>query len=102
MANGEPHRLQFAGDLDLATCPVYADKVRKAFADGARSLVLDLSQVSFIDSSGLRVIGDAVSQSRQLGGTVTVHRPPPVILRTLRIAGLDSLVQVTGVAQDPV
>ena len=101
MTEHEAQRLQLSGELDLATCPAFAEQVARAFDSGARHLVLDLSQVSFMDSSGLRVIGDAVSRSREVGGTVTVDRPTAVVLRTMQVVGLDTLVELTGAPHDP-
>ncbi|MGW7044904.1 STAS domain-containing protein [Streptomyces avermitilis] len=48
--------LQVAGEMDLMTSPVMRQRVHDAVADGHRSLVLDLSEVLFCDSSGVGVL----------------------------------------------
>lgn len=48
--------LQVAGEMDLMTSPVMRQRVHDAVADGQRSLVLDLSEVLFCDSSGVGVL----------------------------------------------
>ncbi|MET8407477.1 STAS domain-containing protein [Streptomyces sp. NPDC005195] len=48
--------LRVSGEMDLATSPVLRQRVRDAVAEGRRSLVLDLSEVLFCDSSGVGVL----------------------------------------------
>lgn len=48
--------LRVSGELDLVTSPVLRQRVHDAVADGRRSLVLDLSEVLFCDSSGVGVL----------------------------------------------
>ncbi|MEV5979038.1 STAS domain-containing protein [Streptomyces sp. NPDC052114] len=45
-----------AGEMDLLTSPVVRQRVHDAVADGRRSIVLDLSEVLFCDSSGVGVL----------------------------------------------
>ena len=53
---GEWAVLRVSGELDLVTSPVLRQRVHDAVADGRRSLVLDLSEVLFCDSSGVGVL----------------------------------------------
>lgn len=48
--------LQVSGEMDLVTSPVLRQRVHDAVADGRHSLVLDLSDVLFCDSSGVGVL----------------------------------------------
>ncbi|MFD1273070.1 STAS domain-containing protein [Streptomyces kaempferi] len=48
--------LRVSGEMDLATSPVLRQRVHDAVAEGRRSLVLDLSEVLFCDSSGVGVL----------------------------------------------
>jgi anti-sigma B factor antagonist len=53
---GEWAVLRVSGEMDLVTSPVLRQRVHDAVADGRRSLVLDLSEVLFCDSSGVGVL----------------------------------------------
>ncbi|WP_406729778.1 STAS domain-containing protein [Streptomyces sp. GD-15H] len=53
---GEWAVLRVSGELDLLTSPVLRQRVHDAVADGRHSLVLDLSEVWFCDSSGVGVL----------------------------------------------
>ncbi|GAA5007260.1 STAS domain-containing protein [Streptomyces siamensis] len=53
---GEWAVLRVSGELDLLTSPVLRQRVHDAVAEGRRSLVVDLSEVFFCDSSGVGVL----------------------------------------------
>ncbi|WP_028802801.1 STAS domain-containing protein [Streptomyces sp. 142MFCol3.1] len=53
---GEWAVLRVSGELDLVTSPVLRQRVHDEVAEGRRSLVLDLSEVFFCDSSGVGVL----------------------------------------------
>nr|WP_028797062.1 STAS domain-containing protein [Streptomyces sp. SID5476] len=53
---GEWVVLHVSGEMDLVTSPLLRQRVHEAVADGRRSLVLDLSDVVFCDSSGVGVL----------------------------------------------
>ncbi len=54
--HGEWAVLQVSGELDLVTSPVLRQRVHDVVAEGRHSLVLDLSEVLFCDSSGVGVL----------------------------------------------
>lgn len=58
-----------AGELDIATSPQLGQMLWSAMA-GARLVVLDLSELQFLDSSGVHVIAAAASAARALGRRV--------------------------------
>ncbi|MFE9443155.1 STAS domain-containing protein [Streptomyces sp. NPDC006602] len=53
---GEWAVLRVSGELDLVTSPVLRQRVHDVIAEGGHSLVLDLSEVFFCDSSGVGVL----------------------------------------------
>ncbi|MEU6391824.1 STAS domain-containing protein [Streptomyces sp. NPDC046939] len=53
---GEWAVVRVSGEMDLVTSPALRQRVHDAVADGRRSLVLDLSDVLFCDSSGVSVL----------------------------------------------
>ena len=55
-------------------------------------VVIDLSQLAFMDSSGLGAIHAARRLAIKDGGTLVVCRPQPNVLRVLQLTGLDSWI----------
>ena len=84
---------RLAGELDLSS----ADQVRRA-VDGAMArhgvsdLVLDLSEVSFLDSSGVGVILGRYRRTRESGGRMVLVAPPERLRPVLELAGILQLV----------
>ena len=84
---------RLAGELDLYSVP----RFRQALADlpsGVRVLI-DLSDVSFVDSAGLGALVGSVRRARDLGGDAAVACARPSLTRLLRTIGLDRLVIIS-------
>ena len=90
----QPLVISLAGSLDALS----ADHPLKAIAarlQGERQqVVLDLGQVDFLSSSGIRVLVEILKQSRGKGGDARLAAAHPGIQRTLEISGLARLVKI--------
>jgi anti-sigma B factor antagonist len=85
-------RIEVSGDLDLATAPRFGEAVAAACEHGARLIRLDLSGVTFLDSSGLRAILDASNGIEMAGGHLVCTGLSGAARRVLELTGvLDSL-----------
>ncbi|MFC5723857.1 STAS domain-containing protein [Streptomyces gamaensis] len=67
--------LRVSGEMDLVTSPVVRQRVHDAVADGRRSLVLDLADVRFCDSSGVGVLIAARRLMRSCQGRLRLILP---------------------------
>ena len=61
-----------------------------------RSLALDLSAVSFMDSSGIAVVLRAWKHMGRLGGSMTLENVPTQAGKVLKAAGVDKIVPFTA------
>lgn len=92
---GETHSLvRVGGEVDLATAPDLAAALDEALAAG-RPIVLDLTDVAFIDTSGVRVMLDARRHVTENGMELTVVAPPDSPAR--RILDLTELSEALSV-----
>jgi anti-sigma B factor antagonist len=80
--------LEVTGELDLAAAPWLRDQLDALYVGGASSIVVDLSEATFLDSTALGVLVTALHRSRELGGQVHLVVSEPQILRVLTITGL--------------
>jgi len=80
--------LHLDGELDPHTAPLLKQQVDELAADGSLDIVLDLSQLAFIDSSGLRVVISAHREMADRGGQLTLQSPSDTAQRLLEITGL--------------
>lgn len=87
-----------SGDLDLYTSPTLRTNVHEV--DGGK-VALDLTDVTFIDSSGLGAVVGALKHVRERGGEFAVIAPPEGSLtRLLTLTGLDQIVSPLGRRED--
>jgi len=83
------------GEIDHHTAAsIRSDIDREIFFYRADKVVLDLSGVSFMDSSGLGIILGRYAKIKELGGTLAILDPTPEILKILKLAGADKLVAI--------
>src|ERR1700733_3066071 len=86
--------LAVSGELDLAVAPGLRDQFDGLFATGAASVVVDLSEATFLDSPPLGVLAGALNQCRDRGGELHRGVEEPQILRVLSITGLTDAFRV--------
>jgi anti-anti-sigma factor len=80
-------RLTPAGELDLAAAPQLEAEVEAALAAAAEQLVIDMSHISFIDSTGLRLFLVLQERSTAAGWQLTLTRPSEAVRSILEITG---------------
>jgi len=79
-------RVSATGELDLDTGPILELALEEAEHTAGERVVLDLTQVTFIDSSGLKVLVEAAKRNQDAGNFGIV--PSPGVLRVLDLSGL--------------
>jgi anti-sigma B factor antagonist len=85
--------VQVAGELDLITSPQFRQTLEEA-QRAADVVVLDLRELSFIDSSGVHVILDAARDSRRNGGRLLIVRGPAQVDRVLTLTDVYEQVAI--------
>jgi anti-anti-sigma factor len=97
-AEGTTRVLRLAGELDLATADVLRAKVADLLAQGSgvHRLVLDLGGLEFLDVTGLGALLEARRRVSEIGGTVSLRRPRPMVRRILGLLELEDALQIEG------
>jgi anti-anti-sigma factor len=80
-----------AGELDMATAGPVLDGIRLAIESGSGPLDLDLSQLEFIDASGLRVLVQAYKHAGRRGRPLGLVNVPAKVARVLHLGGIAGL-----------
>lgn len=73
------------GELDLATVPVLSAQIADVRQAGCRHVIFDLSDLTFIDSTGLRFILECYAESRGDGFTMALLPGPPAVQRVFEL-----------------
>ncbi|HET7901845.1 MAG TPA: STAS domain-containing protein [Candidatus Nanopelagicales bacterium] len=82
------------GEVDVYTAPVLDEALSAAIAGGATSVVVDLSGVDFLDSTGLSVLVKALKRVRDADGALDVVVTAERVSKVFRITGLDQVIPV--------
>jgi anti-anti-sigma factor len=89
-------RLKLVGELDLATVPMLEEELKRLRAEKVK-VRLDLSQIDFIDSTGIRLLFRAVKESRDGGMPVQVDPTlTTAVKRALSLVQLDEFLVDDG------
>jgi anti-anti-sigma factor len=90
--DGDVHAIRLFGELDLASAGAVQAELERAEAGDARSLLLDLSGLTFMDSSGVRVVVTAHARSRADTNRLELVRGQAAVQRVLEICGVADLL----------
>jgi anti-anti-sigma factor len=86
---GDVARLALTGELDIATVPRVEEAVAAVLAQGARSVIVDLSALAFVDSSGLRLFITLNDRAPAEGWSLGLIRPPEPSFSVFQITGAE-------------
>lgn len=97
-ADGARHRLALSGELDLANAEQLIEAVGGLCDQGAGEILLDLRDLAFMDSTGLRAIAECLAVSRDHDCGFALTPAPAPVQRVFEIAGVEDLFEF----KDPV
>lgn len=86
------HTISLAGELDLATAGEVQRELERVEATDARRIVLDLSELTFMDSTGVRLVVSANARSRDGDGRLELVRGPHNVQRVFELCGVVELL----------
>jgi anti-sigma B factor antagonist len=93
---------ELIGSLDIATSPTVRAALTEASERGSHRLIVDLTRVDFLDSTGLGALIGGQRRAKEFGGEVRLVAKEGQILRLLRITGLLKVFAVYPALEDAV
>ncbi|MFC7816557.1 STAS domain-containing protein [Streptomyces sp. NPDC058794] len=87
--------LKVAGYLDVDTATEFQHHLANQLHHGRRHFLLDLSEVPFMDSSGMNIILRVYQEARELPGSVHIIAPTAAVRRVLDLTGVSITVPVS-------
>lgn len=94
-SDGPGHEVRLTGELDMATAALLREELVRLTAGGATQVTVDLSDLAFIDSTGLSVLITALKRLRQQGGDMALRSPRPGTRKVLEITGLTEVFSIS-------
>ena len=94
---GARTRLEIRGDFDMQATFTVEPALESALArPGLRELVVDLSALEFIDSTGIGVLLRMAGEARERDVTLTIVPPPPEVHRVFEMSGVVEALPFAG------
>jgi len=90
--DGDEHVVRLEGELDLAHAADLDRQLLRADATDARRIVFDLAGLTFVDSTGVRVLLQAQARSRAVGNRLSLLRPPVTVNRVFVLCGVENIL----------
>lgn len=88
--------MRLSGEVDAYVAPRLREKVEEVLEGGALWLLLDLTDVEYIDSVGLGIMVGAAKRATARGGDLAIVCPRPNVLRVFEISGTKDLLNVVA------
>ena len=88
------------GELDLSTVEKVEEELRRVEGDDAKVLVLDLSALSFLDSTGLRLMVTAHQRAQKEDRRLVIVKGPETVHRVFTITKLDEKLEMVDDVSD--
>ena len=88
--------IALSGEVDLYTAPEFKQQLLETIGQGAKEVVVDLSDTTFIDSTTLGVLVGGVKRLRPNGGRLSLVCSDRNITKIFEITGLDKVFPIHG------
>ncbi|HLG66302.1 MAG TPA: STAS domain-containing protein [Acidimicrobiales bacterium] len=89
-----PPVVEVKGEIDVATAPALRERLNAQVDAGWPTVLVDLLDVTFLDSTALGVLVGALKRCREAGGNLRVVMAEPRILKVFEITGLTDIFQI--------
>ena len=94
------HVIEVGGEIDLYSAPELKQRLLGVIDAGKRQVVVDLSEVTFIDSTALGVLVGAVKRLRSADGTLALVCTKPSIAKVFETTGLERVFAIHATRAD--
>jgi anti-sigma B factor antagonist len=92
--HGERTVVHLGGEIDVYTAPLVREKLDEQIHAGRTDLVVDLTDVTFLDSTGLGVLVGRLKLTRTRGGSLRLVGTADRVLKVFAITGLDKVFEI--------
>lgn len=97
---GGAHIISLQGEVDLYTAPEFKQQLLEAIATGAREVIVDLSNTTFIDSTTLGILVSGVKRLRSIDGNLSLVSTNTDINKIFEITGLHRVFPIYASRED--
>jgi len=99
-SDGSTVCVSFDGELDISSAALVERELERIEREAPPTLMLDLRALSFMDSTGLRIIVAADARAREASRKLVIVRGPDAVQRIFRMTRLDERLEMVDVPSD--
>jgi anti-sigma B factor antagonist len=96
------HLIAVTGEVHVSTAPEFSERLNEAIATGKTGVVIDMTEVAFIDSTGLSVLLNALRRVTRNQGALSLAVSNPTVLRLFEITRLDSTFDIAPTREEAI
>jgi anti-sigma B factor antagonist len=97
---GQTYVIALGGEVDLYTAPEFKQQLLEVIRHGAKDVIVDFSETTFIDSTTLGVLVGGVKRLRPAGGSLALVCTDQNITKIFEITGLDRVFPIHATRDD--
>lgn len=101
-AIGDRTVLDVAGEVDVYSAPTLRDRIAELLEASPAALLVNLCEVTFLDSTGIGILVASLNRAVQLGGSLSLVCDHERILKLFRITGLDAVFTIQPTVEDAI
>lgn len=92
--HGDTVHVQLSGELDISSASKVEDELARVEPSRPETIILDLRELAFMDSTGLRLLIAADTRARNQGRKLLIVRGPEPVQRVFRITRLEERLEI--------
>lgn len=81
--------IELKGEIDIYSAPSFKESLTKFYEAAESDVILDCSNLSYIDSMGLGILVGALKHVREKDHNIIIRNPKPTVRKLFKITGLD-------------
>lgn len=89
-----------SGELDISTVPKLYEQFAQLAHEGVSHVSIDLSRLTFVDSTGLSLLVTEHKRAKALGGELILFSPQPHVRRIIEVTGLEAVLTILPAKDD--
>ena len=90
-------KIKIRGDIDHHLAKRYREKIdTEIFSKKPSKILLDLSLIEFMDSSGLGLIMGRYATAKEIGADFILFHPSKRVIKILELAGIEKIIEIKG------
>ncbi|HBR04024.1 MAG TPA: anti-sigma factor antagonist [Ruminiclostridium sp.] len=85
------HVIHLKGEIDIYSASDFKERLYNSIGEGGQDVILDCSDLSYIDSMGLGILVGALKRIKQQNHDIVIKNPKSTVRKLFRITGLDKV-----------